>query len=916
MTASPERPSGVEARDRALRADIGRLGRQLGSALVRQEGPELLATVEAIRTLARRLRSESDADTAGDELRTLLASIDDVEAILVVRAFTLYFHLANVAEQVHRVEELSVAGDETMRLRETLARLTAAGTPPAEIGDLLARTDVRPVFTAHPTEASRRTVLDKRAEIARLLERRAVAPPRDHRRIDRRIDELIDALWQTDEIRSERPGPLDEARAALWYLEQAVRTAVPDLLDEVALALEDLGGNLAVSAAPIRFGSWVGGDRDGNPNVTPEVTRAVVALQRDRALDVLAAEIDELAAELSVSALIRPPAEILTERLDIYRQRFPALFADLSAVTRAEPYRILCRVVRHRLDAARRGRPGAYRRPDELADDLDVMYRALEAGRGATMARGRLARVRRLVSVVGFRLATLDIREHADRHHESLRRLVGAAGGTYPDAPGDRSRFLTAELASRRPLAPPGSPVPDGDALTLFRLLRELLDEHGDDLVESYIVSMTRGVDDVLAPALLAREVGLVDLPHGVARLGFVPLFETIDDLRRIDVTLDELLSCPPYRELVRLRGDRQEVMVGYSDSNKDGGIATSQWEIHRALRAVRDVAARHQVRLRVFHGRGGTVGRGGGPTHSAILSQPAGVVDGEVKTTEQGEVIADKYGLADLARRNLDLTLAAVVEASIAHRESRIEPGRLRRWDETMTVVSEAAYGAYRSLVTDPGLVDYFVASTPVEELAALNIGSRPARRRGAMSGIADLRAIPWVFGWMQSRQIVPGWFGVGSGLERAIEDGLADELRAMIADWPFFATFVSNVEMTLVKTDLDIARRYVERLVPGHLHHLFETIRTEYERTVRCVTTVTGRDLLGDLPVLRRTLEVRAAYLDPLHLAQIDLLARWRDLPDDMRERPDAFDESRRIRRALLLSVNGVAAGLRNTG
>ncbi|RMH87210.1 MAG: phosphoenolpyruvate carboxylase [Actinomyces sp.] len=907
---------GVIARDRALRADIGRLGRQLGEALVRQEGPGLLETVESVRTLARRLRSTEGASAAGAELAALLAAVDDVEAILVVRAFTLYFHLANVAEQVHRIEELSVAGDEDMRFVETAARLLAAGTTPEELADLLARTDVRPVFTAHPTEASRRTVLDKRAEIAHLLETRATAPDRDHARIDRRIDELIDALWQTDEIRSERPGPLDEARAALWYLEQAVRHALPDLLEEVDLALRSGGVELAPSAAPVRFGSWVGGDRDGNPHVTPEVTRRVVALQRDRALDILIGEIDALAAELSVSALIRPPHPDLRARIDTYRQRFPALYADLSPGVRAEPYRVLCRVVRHRLDATRRRRPGAYDSPDELTDDLEVMRRSLVAGRGATMAHGRLARVRRLLAVVGFHLATLDIREHADRHHESLARLVEEAGGTYPTAPGERARHLADELASRRPLAPPGSPVPAGDALELFRVLRDLLDAHGDELVESYIVSMTRGVDDVLAPAVLAREVGLVDLPRGVARLGFVPLFETIDDLRGIGTTLDALLSCPPYRELVRLRGDRQEVMVGYSDSNKDGGITTSQWEIHKALRVVRDVARRHGVRLRVFHGRGGTIGRGGGPTHSAILSQPAGVVDGEVKTTEQGEVIADKFGLPDLARRNLDLTLAAVVEASIAHRESRLDPDRLARWDRIMEEISTAAYRAYRGLVEADGLVDYFVTSTPVEELAALNIGSRPARRRGAMTGIADLRAIPWVFGWMQSRQIVPGWFGVGSGLTAAVEAGRLDELRAMIEHWPFFAAFISNVEMTLVKTDLVIAERYVERLVPPDLRGLFATIREEFDRTVDAVTAVTGRDLLGDLPVLRRTLEVRAAYLDPLHLAQIDLLARWRALPPELRADPDGHEEARRIRRALLLSVNGVAAGLRNTG
>ncbi len=903
----------VEARNLALRTDIGRLGRQLGSSLVRQEGQRLLDLVESVRTLARAQRS-AEGDVAGRELQDLLGSVDDIEAILVVRAFTMYFHLANVAEQVHRVEEFTATGDPAGSFSQTVDRLIEGGVDPSEIAALVERADLRPVFTAHPTEASRRTVLDKRAEISHLLEARGGCTDSDQRRVDRRIDELIDTLWQTDEIRSEKPIPYDEARAALWYLEQVVTEGLPEVLEDVRFALADHGIESNPEHTPIRFGSWVGGDRDGNPNVTPAVTRSVVELHRQRAIDLLIGEVEILSGELSVSELIRPPSTGLAERIASYRERFPVLFSEMSPVIRSEPHRILCRVMRHRLRGALARTTDGYDSPQQLADDLRVMHDALVAGKGATMAQGRLARVRQIVAVSGFHLATLDIREHADRHHESIERLATDAGATYPiDDPEARTRFLSEELASRRPLGPPGTPLPDGDALELFRVLRELLDDNGEGLIESYIVSMTRGVDDLLAPAVLAREVGLIDLPRDVARIGFVPLFETIDDLRRIGPTMESLLSCRPYRRLVELRGNHQEVMVGYSDSNKDGGITTSQWEIHKALRSVRDVAAKHGVRLVVFHGRGGTIGRGGGPTSASILSQPAGLIDGKVKTTEQGEVIADKYGQPGLARRNLDLALSAVVEASIAHRDAWLDPEQSDGWDELMEKVSTSAHTAYRRFIDDDGLVEYFVDSTPVEELGALNIGSRPARRAGPSKGIDDLRAIPWVFGWMQSRQIIPGWFGVGSGLEAAIKSGNLGDLREMHAGWAFFSTFLSNVEMTLVKTDLDIARRYVDRLVPESHQHLLDVVTDEYNRSVAMVLEVTGRtELLADLPVLRRTLEVRDTYLDPIHVLQIDLLARTRELGPDAAE----SEEARRIRRALLLSVNGVAAGLRNTG
>ena len=896
-----------ETTDAALRSDIRRLGHQLGNTLVRQHGQHLLDNVEQVRMLARRLRQKGDGTDISWELADLLGDADTDEAILLVRAFTVYFHLANVAEQVHRIEDLNTgAPRQAHRIDETVRSLVEHGVNPVEIADLVNRTELRPVFTAHPTEASRRAILEKLAGIADLIEKRSEhrRTEGDLRRMDRRVEELIEAIWQTDEIRHERPDPFDEARSVLYYIGQTVREAVPDLFDDIAATLESIGGQMDPTHAPIRFGTWVGGDRDGNPNVSPATTEAVLGLQRQRAIQLLVAEVTDLQNDLSVSTRVHGVTDELASAALADQDAFVGL---LDRHDPAEPYRIRCTAMRQRLAETAETPPGtrAYGSPTEMDADLAVFDRSLRANGGALLADGRLTRVRRTLAMIGFHLAILDIREHTDRHHETLSGLFDAVGTDYADAtPDQRSELLAAELESRRPLAPPHQADPT-DALALFRTLRTILDRDGDDVIESYIISMTRGVDDVLAPVLLAREVGLIDLGSGVARLGFVPLFETIDDLRSIGPVLRALFAVEPYRRLVEIRGGTQEVMVGYSDSNKDGGITTSQWEIHKALRQINEVSEETGVDIRVFHGRGGTIGRGGGPTHASILSQPSGVLDGEVKFTEQGEVIADKYGLPEIANRNLDLALSALIESSLAHRTPRHDDGTITLWYQIMDDVSDASYNAYREFIETPGLVEYFGSSTPVEELGGMNIGSRPSRRASSTSGIADLRAIPWVFGWTQSRQIIPGWFGVGTGLAAARQAGMGDELRRMYDEWHFFRTFISNVEMTLAKTDLAIARHYVESLVDPELHHLFEMVVDENRRTAHEVATVTGAGLLAEKPMLRRTLAVRDAYLDPLNVLQVELLARSR-----------RGDDSPEAKRALLLSINGIAAGMRNTG
>lgn len=901
--------------DTALRNDIRRLGTQLGAALVRQHGPELLERVEQVRAHASRLHR--DTKSAPDLINDL-TDVDLAEASLLVRAFTVYFHLANTAEQVHRIEHLN-ANPETSdnHFAQTIAKLQTGGITNTEIIETTRSIDLRPVFTAHPTEASRRSILDKLAELAVLIEERneSSTSDNDKRRIDRRVDELIDVIWQTDELRRTQPDPVDEARSILYFLNEIITDGVPELFDDIDAALRTIGGELHENT-PIHFGSWVGGDRDGNPNVTPEITLEVLGFQRNRALRILIHEIEQLSSELSISDVVVGVSPALTAQLETDRSAFPTVTARFDKISEGEPYRRRCGVIHQRLQetASEPVGPNAYASPQQFDDDLAVMAHSLSAHRGTLLAKGRLARLRRTVALIGFHLATLDIREHSDVHHNALSKLFGSLGIDYTSLDrSDRVDLLTDELQSRRPLAPPTSPTgpaspTENSSLALLAALRDAMNQSGDEIIGTYIVSMTQGVDDILAPAVLARDVGLVDLVAGIARLDFVPLFETINDLQSVGTVLRELLNNRSYKRLLELRGNCQEVMVGYSDSNKDGGITTSQWEIHKALRQIAAVAAETGIRITVFHGRGGTVGRGGGPTNASILSQPAGVVDGAVKITEQGEVIADKYGLPKLAQRNLDLALSAVLEASLAHRTPRHEP-TITGWDQVMELMSQKAFESYRALLDTPGFVEYFRQSTPVEELADMNIGSRPARRSSSGDNFEGLRAIPWVFGWTQSRQIIPGWFGVGSALETARLAGHATKLKAMYDDWQFFATFISNVEMTLVKTDLAITRHYVDRLVPTELHHFFDTIAKEHDLTMSEISKIINRNLLDDLPILKRTLAVRDAYLDPINVLQVELLARSRAGQDD-------GSDLARLRRALLLTVNGVAAGLRNTG
>ena len=901
-----EAKSLVESNDATLRADVRRLGDLLGQSLVRQEGQQLLDMVEGVRKSVR--------EGSGVEV---LESLSVAESVQLVRAFSTYFHLANVAEQVHRSRVLAaVRLQGGSWITRAIDKISDAIENPvagheisqANLNKWILEMNVRPVFTAHPTEAARRSILNKLGEIALLLD-----SPQSVTQ-DERLAETVDLLWQTDELRLDRPEPLDEAINALYYLDDLSANTVPEVLNDFARELKRLKIELPVTARPLTFGTWIGGDRDGNPNITPAITEDAVMLQVGHAIRTTLEAMNRLRQMLSVSTRIAGATPELSASVENDLKNIPEFEGRFLRLNVQEPYRLKATAIAHRLAFTRerhaaRGPhvPGRdYRDTSELLADLILMRDSLFAHRGELLATGLLERTIRTVAAFGLTHATLDIREHSDAHHVVLSQLIG---GNYLQLSHDEKfTLLTKYLAATESFDAKKLDAPAQKTLNTFTAIADLIERFGPEVIETYLVSMTKGADDLIAATVLGKQAGLVNLATGVAKIGFAPLLETVAELRAAGEILEKLLSDPAYRALVKLRGDLQEVMLGYSDSNKDAGIATSQWEIHRAQRKLRDVAKRHGVKLRLFHGRGGSVGRGGGPTYDALVALPWGSVDGQIKMTEQGEVISDKYALPALARENVELTLAASLEATILNRGPRQGVDDLQKWNDCMNLISDNSFAAYRSLIDHPDLPAYFYASTPVEQLGNLFLGSRPSRRPDAAGGLDSLRAIPWVFGWTQSRQIVPGWFGVGSGLKAAREAGKSADLQQMLKEWHFFATFISNVEMTLAKTDLVTAKRYVQTLVPAELHHFFETISAEFELTVTEILKLTNKDsLLADQAVLARTLQVRDTYLAPLQLLQVTLLQR-------VREGGEAADPT--LIRALLLTINGVAAGLRNTG
>lgn len=871
-------------RDRALRDDIRLLGDLLGRTLKAQEGEALFERVEQVRALAKGGRAGSDEDF--EKLTQLLESCSTRDALLIARAFSHFLNLANIAEQHHRgrrrreYQRDPKSPPQPGSCQEVFARLMANGIEPEALHRTLASMRIELVLTAHPTEVARRTLLQKYGRIAAALERndRPDLTPMEKEQIVEDLLREITAAWETDEVRQERPSPLDEVKGGLYVFEQTLWDALPRFLRTVDRVLaQHTGKSLPLDAAPMRFGSWIGGDRDGNPSVTPKVTVEACLLSRWMAAELYEQEIERLRSELSI-----------TECSAELRQRVGR--------TR-EPYRELLRGLPERLqqtrlaieERLRGGDPiGKLVTRDELEDTLTLCHRSLVETGNEILAGGRLTDVLRRLRCFGATLVRLDIRQEAARH---ARLLSALTAGEYEqwDEP-QRYQFLLERLQSTDSpiIEPTDLDEEDRDVLETFKAVASI----DRDSLGAYVITMASRPSDVLAVALLQRAAGVAE------PLRIVPLFEQIADLRGAASTMRTLFETHWYRRFI---DGRQEVMLGYSDSAKEAGRLAAGWELYRAQEALVALAREEQIELTLFHGRGGSVGRGGGPTYLAIQSQPPGSVQGRLRATVQGEMIQVKFGLPDVALRNLEIYTTATLDATLS-----APPPPRTEWRARLDQLSEASRAGYRRVVYEnPDFVPYFRAATPEPELAELNIGSRPVRRRGGSSSVESLRAIPWQFAWTQTRLLLPSWLGFDDALEFAATHGMEKEVRAMVQQWPFFHSTLDLVEMVLAKADARIAARYDALLVPPQLRPIGQDLRRRLHRTIDLVLRISGHgQLLEDNPVLRRTIEVRNPYVDPINLVQAELLRRYRAGSDDA------------IRQAILVTVNGIAAGMRNTG
>jgi phosphoenolpyruvate carboxylase len=921
-TSNTDEPLDLEL---PLREDIRLLGRILGDTLREHEGEAAFSLIENIRQTAIRFRRGGDTG-AKRELEAALDVLDPDRTIAVVRAFSFFSLLANIAEDQHhnrrdRAHQLAGGAAQQGSLAASLDRAGRAGLPGEAIGRFFAEALVSPVLTAHPTEVQRKSILDCQREIARLLDERdrLQLTPAERAANEEALRRVVLTLWQTRVLRELKLTVADEIDNGLSFYRYTLLAQLPRLYclveDEVAARWPDV----ELPRAPfLRMGSWIGGDRDGNPFVTSEVMRYALVHQSALVMDWYLEQVHRLGSELSQSLRVVSVSTALAA--------LAANVADASEHRRDEPYRraligIYSRLAatsieldHHAPDRRAVGVAPPYATAAEFLDDLDVIRDSLVEHGSGRVAAGRLRTLQHAVRIFGFHLSPLDMRQHSSVHEHVVAELfrLGARRGGYASIDEEeRRRWLVAELEVPRLLRSPYLRYGDEvkRELEILDTASELQRRYGREALPNYIVSNAGSVSDLLEVALLLKEGGMLEPANdAVLHANVIPLFETIPDLRGCGSVMDELFSVPYYRRLLASRGDVQEVMLGYSDSNKDGGFLTSNWELYKAELALVKVFARHGVKLRLFHGRGGTVGRGGGPSYEAILAQPPGAVAGQIRITEQGEVIASKYSDPDIGRRNLETLLAGTLEATLLN--VRQAPEADGEWQEAMDVMSGAAFAAYRNLVYEtPGFVQFFRAATPISEIAEMNIGSRPASRKKS-DRIEDLRAIPWVFSWSLARMMLPGWFGFGTAVAYLVrergEAGIS-MLQRMHAEWPFFRALLSNMDMVLAKSDMSIASRYAELVGDEALRGaIFSRIREEWEQSSHWLLRITGqRDLLESNPTLLRSFRSRTPYIDPLNHLQVELLSRWR-----------SGDTDERVKRALLITINGVAAGLRNSG
>ena len=921
-----------EDKNQPLMEDIRLLGRILGEVIREQEGREAYELVERVRKLSVAFRHKQDAQ-AGKTFDKLLKSLSGEQTVSVIRAFSYFSHLANIAEDRHHVRRREIherAGSlQAGSLAYCMERLHEAGVRPAEVARTLQHGFISPVLTAHPTEVQRKSILDAERAIAELVEQRdRLQTEREKRDNENLIRARITQLWQTRMLRYSKLTVADEIENALSYYHATFLRQIPKLYDELEEALPGHELN-----SFLRMGHWIGGDRDGNPNVTAATLRHALKRQSEVALRHYLTELHELGAELSISARlaqVSPAMQELAERSpdrnehrmdEPYRRALTGMYARMAATLHALTG---TEALRHAVAPQ-----DPYLSPEELLADLRVIADSLKTHHAEALIAPRLKPLIRAVQVFGFHLATLDLRQSSDQHELVIAELLATARVCPDYAALDeaaRRQLLLGLLNDARPLRVVGAEYSERcqGELAIFEAARESLQRFGRESIRHYIISHTETVSDLLEVQLLFKEVGLLrGLLDGeaVSDLIVVPLFETIGDLREAPLIMGEFYALPGVAALVKRSGAEQDVMLGYSDSNKDGGVFTSNWELYRAEIALvglfDQLKARHGITLRLFHGRGGTVGRGGGPSYQAILAQPPGTVNGQIRLTEQGEVIASKYANPDIGRRNLETLVAATLEATLLHPTKSAPKSFL----DAAQQLSDTSFAAYRGLVYETqGFADYFFSSTPIREIAELNIGSRPASRK-ATRAIEDLRAIPWGFSWGQSRVALPGWCGFGSGVavfldaDPAQRDARLALLKRMHKQWPFFRTLLSNLDMVLAKTDLGLAQRYVDLVEDRKLgKRIFAAIEAEFRRTQEAVALITGeKHNLASNPALARSIAHRFPYIDPLHHLQVELMRRYRAIPVEKRTEDPSME---RVQRGIHLSINGIAAGLRNTG
>jgi phosphoenolpyruvate carboxylase len=913
--------------DARLREEIRLLGRILGDTVRDQEGVDVFDLVERIRQTSIRFHRDEDR-VARRELELILDSMSTAETVRIVRAYSYFSHLANIAEDHNNIRQMRAqnAAGNVGALARTLAHAREAGISTHELRRFFGTALVSPVLTAHPTEVRRKSTIDREMEIAGLLERRERMhlTAEEFEASEEQLRRAVLTLWQTNLLRRTKLTVLDEVANGLSFYDYTFLHEVPRLhcALEDRLHAEDAPDDKGAReelASFLRMGSWIGGDRDGNPFVTAEVMRGTLRLQATRVLRFYLEELHALGAELSLAAHLADVSEEL--------RTLAAHSPDRSPHRSGEPYRLAVSGIYARLAAtalkldvetsrAPVGEAAAYDNAKEFKADLDILDRSLIANNSRVIARGRLRSLRRAADCFGFHLARLDIRQNSAVHERTIAELIDAAfpGTSYLALSEDaRIALLASELRSTRPLASSFVKYSE-ETLGELAVLREAAKAHatfGADVIPQCIISMCQGISDMLEVAVLLKEVGLVN-PSGRSAINIVPLFETIEDLQASAAIMDRLLSLHDYRRLVDSRGAVQEVMLGYSDSNKDGGFVTSGWELYKAEIGLVEVFERHHVRLRLFHGRGGSVGRGGGPSYDAILAQPGGAVNGQIRITEQGEIISSKYSNAEVGRDNLEILAAATLETSLLQPKGSAPRAE---YLEAMEQLSALAFKAYRNLVYETeGFVDYFWASTVITEISTLNIGSRPASRKKTRA-IEDLRAIPWVFSWAQCRLMLPGWYGFGSAVEVWVfehPDKGMPFLQGLYREWPFFRTLLSNMDMVLAKSSIAIASRYAELVPDAELRErIFGRIRREWHASIETLLDIMGHGrLLQGNPLLERSIRNRFPYLDPLNHVQVELLKEHRKAPVDG-QTPDE-----QVLRGIQLTINGISAGLRNSG